>query len=100
MTNQNILIDNSETFVRSFDSSYKKIKAMIDIKGREANMAPQKLLRFAISEIRNIRTAELNILMRLYIRITYQRTSLSFSQTSSRRTEFVCTSFQILEQVR
>lgn len=69
MTNQNMLIDNSETFVSSLVSSYKKINAMIEIKGSEANIAPQKLDRLAISEMANMRIAELKILMILYIQV-------------------------------
>ena len=64
MTNQKILIDNSVTFVKSFVSSYRKIKAMMDMKGSEASIAPQKLERLAISEIAKINAAELMILMR------------------------------------
>lgn len=63
MTNQNMLMDNSETFVKSLVSSYRKMKAIIDINGSEAKMAPQKLERLAISEIAKMSTAEPIILM-------------------------------------
>lgn len=57
-------MDNSDTLVKSLLSSYKKMKAMIEINGSDAKIAPQKLERFAISEIAKIRMAELTILMR------------------------------------
>ena len=52
MTNQKIPIDNSDTFVRSLVSSYKKMKAMMEINGREAKMAPQRLDLLATSEMK------------------------------------------------
>jgi len=64
MTNQNILIDKSEISVKSFVSSYKKIKAMIEINGSEAKIAPQKLLALEISEIRKMSSADATILIK------------------------------------
>lgn len=43
------------------------MKAMIEISGSEASIAPQKLERLAISEIVNIRIAEITILIKYCI---------------------------------
>ncbi len=45
-------------------STYIKIKAIIDIKGKEAMIAPKVELRFAISEITVMSRAEVIILIR------------------------------------
>ncbi len=64
MTSQKISMDKLLTCLASFVSSYKKMKAIIEIKGSEAKTAPQKLLRLAISEISMIRAAERTIFIR------------------------------------
>jgi len=64
ITNQNMLIDNSDTWVRSLVSSYKNINAIMEMNGNEARMAPQKLLFFDISDIKKISSAEPAILIK------------------------------------
>ena len=63
ITNQKILKDKSLICFMSLVSKYRKINAIIEMKGSDAKTAPQKELRFAISEIKTIKIALLIILI-------------------------------------
>jgi len=67
ITSQKMSPDKLATAAVSLVSMYIKIKAMIEMKGSEAKIAPQKLLLLAISEIKVINTAELTSFTIMYI---------------------------------
>ena len=54
---QTILCENSTALLLSFVSIYIQVIANIDTKGIAANNAPIRLLLFAISEIKTIKSA-------------------------------------------
>jgi len=60
ITSQNMPVERDEIFCASFVSIYIHIKASIDISGKDANILPANELRFDISEISTIITAEIN----------------------------------------
>lgn len=64
MTSQKTLVDNALTFETSLVSIYNQVIANTEISGMEANIAPAKELRFAISEIATIKTVVMAIFTR------------------------------------
>jgi hypothetical protein len=65
-TNQKILIDRLDTFLRSPVSMYNQIMANNEVMGNEAIKPPQNEVLLLISEITTISTAEIRIL-RIYL---------------------------------
>jgi len=61
ITSQKIPFDNWTTCKESFVSIYSQIIAITDTNGIEARTAPRNVLRFAISEIKAIRIADIRI---------------------------------------
>jgi hypothetical protein len=62
ITSQKISDESAEIFCMSFVSTYNQMNASIDNKGIEARMLPAIELRFEISEIRTITTADITTL--------------------------------------
>jgi len=74
MTSQKISLDKAEIFSTSLVSRYKNTKAIIEISGKEAINAPKVELRFATSDTRVIKTAELISFIIMYIfRVEYTK---------------------------
>jgi hypothetical protein len=63
ITSQKIPCDNSAIFAVFFVSRYIQIKANSETIGTEARMLPARVLRFEISEMTTMVTADSNTLM-------------------------------------
>jgi len=64
-TSQNILLDNWTTCNESCVSIYNQIIAITETSGMEASIAPKNVLRFATSEIKAMRIAEISTFIKL-----------------------------------